>query len=429
MKIYYQEPNITLYQGHALEVLKELPDESVDCVMTSPPYWGLRTYKTEPIIWGNGHCEHEWITDEFKQHAGRGDCQSSKKYSDQEPVPDMILKRDFCLKCHAWKGELGLEPTIELYIEHLMLIFTEVKRVLKKAGTCWVNIDDSYSGSGGTGNQFGQIEKGIGIVRPVQNNPAKSLCLIPERFCLAMVNSGWILRNRIAWFKPNPMPESVKDRFTTCWEYVYFFTKSRKYWFEQQFEKADYDGLPERKLYDAKWGLENDQQAFKVMNGSRNKRDHWEITTEPYPDAHFATYPEKLCETPILSGCPSMICSKCGKIREKLYKKGFTDHNGDTQTQYPIGSSANRLALLRQASRENGSEYFNNTQFLGYSDCGCNAGFYPGTVLDPFGGSGTTGAVAKKLARKFIQIELNPQYCKLSEDRISKIPIPMELNI
>ena len=452
MTPYYQEPNQTLYCGHVLEVLRELPNESVDMVMTSPPYWGLRTYKTEPQIWGDNHCEHEWVTENFKQHAGRGDCQSSKKYSEQEPIPDMILKRDFCLKCNAWRGELGLEPTIELYISHLLQIFDEVKRILKKTGTCWVNIGDSYAGGkgqSGCGDSEYQANRtdatlnkpyhqmgGHGLTRPADGKIGvlpKSLCGIPERFVLGMQDRGWIRRNSIIWYKKNPMPESVKDRFTEDFEYLFFFSKQGKYYFEQQFEalsEVERWGGPVMIPTDNGYPNELTRERLVQPNPlGRNKRCVWEINTEPYPEAHFATFPEKLCETPILAGCPAQICVKCGKAREKViemerpndYDPSVVDNSYQDNCMKASGAKGTNRPLSKMFKDSLGSKRIES----GYTDCGCNAGFEPGVVLDPFCGSGTVMAVAKKLGRKAIGIDLQPKYCDLTVKRLQKIPLNM----
>jgi len=334
----------------------------------------------------------------------------------------MKLDRRFCSLCGAWRGELGLEPTIELYIKHLILIFNEVKRVLKKTGTCWVNIDDSYasqpSGSRKPGDlsyfeneaegEHGRINKtNVGV-------PPKSLCLIPSRFALAMVENGWRCRQDIAWNKPNPMPESVKDRFTGSWEHLFFFVKSKRYFFEQQFEPAFDWGTRDRSNL-----RDGTQDPLLKHHGLENC--NWEICTVPSPKhkgiRNFATFPEKLCETPILAGCPSMICKKCGKAREKIYQ---TEPMKIRRTDW--GEQAgNRTASSGTMLEPNKSE------FLGYTDCGCNAGFEPGVVLDQFCGSGTTLVVAKKLGRKSIGIDISPNYCKLTVKRLQEIPIPMEL--
>lgn len=504
---FYEEHLATIYNGHALKVLKESPDESVQMCMTSPPYWGLRTYKTEPQIWGDNHCEHEWGTEiEGRRKRTENDIvDKDSKEATKSASAFNSTGGNFCLKCHAWRGELGLEPTIELYISHLIQIFDEVKRVLKKTGTCWVNLDDSYAGSGSPGGDFRDGKGGDDYLRPYNRKglPAKSLCLIPQRFAIAMVEHGWICRNEIPWVKNNPMPESVKDRFTGSWEPVFFFTKNNKpvywtnsktfkitgkqapgthgvenedwewidhsacqgkgcnnkrcingkiksslweghdYWFEQQFEKytepMNQWGGDTLKRDTSKTSEYKEIQnigyssAFRVgrpmrpNESGRNKRDVWTIPTSPYPEAHFATFPEKLCETPILSGCPAHICKKCGRAREKVYEKGFTDHSGETESDYPEGTTAKRLALLRQAARGKGTEYANDAEFIGYTDCGCNAGFEPGVVLDPFCGSGKALAVAKRLGRRAIGIDLNPDYCKLTVKQLQRISIPMEL--
>ncbi len=270
-----------IYIGNSLDVLKQFPDECVDMCITSPPYWGLRDY-------------------------GRED-------------------------------EVGKEPTIELYIEHLIEIFNEVKRVLKKSGTCWVNIGDTYS-RGGTGGH------------------PKSLCQIPERLSIAMTDNGWIKRNTIIWHKPNAMPSSAKDRFTVDFEYLYFFTKSTKYWFKQQLEpyvepmnrwggtNLVADGI-------STWDAGTQQSTYRDRSmrpnpDGRNKRTVWSINTKPYKDAHFAVYPQELLRVPIDAGCPP-----------------------------------------------------------------------EGIVLDPFVGSGTTCIEAIRQEKKYIGIDINPEYEQLIENR------------
>lgn len=310
--------------GDSFNTLKTLPDASIDCVVTSPPYWALRQYGTNPVTWDDG-----------------------------------------------WQGELGAEPDFNLYIKHLCDIFDETKRVLKNTGTCWVNLGDTYGGSC-LGLSHAKQTKGKNSLLPddlsylpkvahSRGKFDKSLLLIPFRFAIEMINRGWIMRNVIIWQKPNSMPHSVKDRFTVDFEYLFFFVKNKKYYFEQQFEpitestkqrakskanegksrfyqgisKANYEKFQQRVLYDP---------TYK----GRNKRTVWNIATSAFRGAHFAIYPPKLIEIPIKAGCP-----------------------------------------------ENGM------------------------VLDPFMGSGTTAVVTKKLNRNWIGIELNPEYVKMAEERIN----------
>ncbi|HSA07605.1 MAG TPA: site-specific DNA-methyltransferase [Candidatus Gastranaerophilales bacterium] len=326
--------------GDSLNILKSLPDKLVDCVVTSPPYWALRNYKTKPIIWGDDKdCQHEWEFEQQKHIFFPTNDKFGGKYKTIPQVEE--ISTGFCVKCGAWLGELGLEPDFNLYINHLCDVFDQVKRVLKDSGTCWVNIGDTYGGS-----SRGKYDK--------------SLLLIPFRFALEMVKRGWTLRNVIIWQKPNCTPSSAKDRFTVDFEYLFFFSKSKKYYFEQQIEpfkdstiKRCKGGCNENKgtFYQglSKENFEKIQE--KILNGKlagKNKRAVWSIATSNFKEAHFAVYPPKLIETPIKAGCP-----------EK------------------------------------------------------------GIVLDPFMGSGTTGVVAKQYNRNWLGIELNPEYAKMAEARIN----------
>jgi len=209
--------------GDCLDVMKKMPAASVDMCLTSPPYWGLRDYGVEQIFGGDADCEHEW---ERERILGARFAQDATRRADPTR---------HCLKCGAWKGQLGLEPTPELYIEHMTEIFHEVKRVLKKEGTLWLNIGDTYSSSGGAGGDYNngglkegqpKYKQGTSSLQP------KCLCMIPERLVWSLIQDGWILRNKIVWYKPNGMPSSVKDRFSNKWEYIYLFSQSKKYYFD-----------------------------------------------------------------------------------------------------------------------------------------------------------------------------------------------------
>ena len=300
------------------------------------------------------------------------------------------------LRDYGVDGQLGLEPTFGEYIENLCNVFDEVKRVLVKDGTCWINLGDTYCSNGGgsvgstckvTHTRLGQ--QGRGKTKEV---PVKSLCMIPQRFAIEMINRGWILRNEIIWHKPSCMPSSIKDRFTVDFEYLFFFSKSRSYYSEQQFEphkekyfkryNYNFCGVPGSAYPNEKRDNLRPNKWTPNPKG-RNKRSVWSIPLQASPIAHFATYPEKLVETPIKSGCPELVCRKCNSPIEKIFK------------------------------RES-----NKVRFEGYTDCKCNAGFKPGIVLDPFLGSGTTALVALKLNKHFSGIEINPDYIKIAKKRI-----------
>jgi DNA modification methylase len=228
-----------------------MPDESIDQCSTSPPYYALRFYDTKPQIWDGDDptCSHEFYERKHQLHNGRGDAQKSAKYSEQEPIPDQDVADGICVKCGAWKGGLGLEPIRELFIEHLKLIFTEVFRILKLQGTCYVNIGDTYAskkteGSGGSGEMgnraFAWLKERAGFEPrkfELGKLKLKTLCRIPDKFCDTMEEIGFALRDRIIWYKPNVMPESVTDRCTRSYEFVFMFVKDpQNYYYDQQRE-------------------------------------------------------------------------------------------------------------------------------------------------------------------------------------------------
>ena len=242
------EKRIELKIGNILDRIKEIPDNSIDCIVTSPPYYGLRSYKGAETIWGSSPgCEHEWISQQNHKDnlrfrdpnhiASVGNNKNPEKYGN----PDII--NNFCSKCGAWKGQLGLEPDYKMYLSHLLIVTSEIKRVLKPTGTLWWNMGDSYAGnmgkrSGWTDNKINQskedaIQNGTAIfMKADYGMPSKSLMQLPTRFAIRMVDEqGWILRNTMIWKKRNHMPSSVRDRLSNSYEFIFFFTKQKHYFF------------------------------------------------------------------------------------------------------------------------------------------------------------------------------------------------------
>jgi site-specific DNA-methyltransferase (adenine-specific) len=262
----------TIYTGDALEVLRTLPDNSIDCVITSPPYWGLRDY--------------------------------------------------------GMAGQLGQEDVPEDYIRSLLAIFNEIYRVLKPGGTCFVNLGDTYGGGGAGTTKNADISTYLkkskqsyilpnGAAKSATfrgTNKHKSLLMTPYRFAWQMIEAGWVLRNIVIWHKPNQMPTSVKDRFTVDFEPVFFFTKKQQYYFNQQFEPYTkplnrWTGDNLTAQGQSTWADGTGQKAYRNRNmrpnpAGRNMRTVWSINTKPFKGAHFAAYPEKLVERMILAGCP-----------------------------------------------------------------------------------------------------------------------------
>jgi DNA modification methylase len=319
-----------IIQGDCIEGLRTLPDASVHCCVTSPPYWGLRDY---------GH-----------------------------------------------DGQIGLEATPEAYVARMVEVFREVRRVLRDDGTCWVNLGDSYNNAGSSKNGTGLDGKQRGGATGADGECGykkrdlrhalkgsgikhKDLCGIPWRVAFALQADGWWLRQDIIWHKPNPMPESVRDRCTKAHEYVFLMTKSERYWYDADAVKEENADAyktarqiirraPCKTPIEPTTGLpmrtqsafhEVGKDAGRYSGQGRNRRSVWTVTTKPYSGAHFAVMPPDLVEPCIKAGCPE-----------------------------------------------------------------------GGTVLDPFAGSGTTLAVAAELGRSAIGCELNPEYIALAEQRIAK---------
>ena len=397
-----------LYQSDAREL--PIPDNSVDCVVTSPPYWGLRDY-------------------------GIGE-----------------------------QG-IGLEPTPEEYCTNMVKVFREVWRVLKPTGTVWLNLGDSYvSGK----SRYSTISGGKSRNEPVDNNKPdlrthdtlkdKDLCGIPWRVAFALQADGWYLRSDIIWSKPNPMPESVTDRPTKAHEYVFLLTKSPRYYYDADAIREPHTWVENRpsgmerlaeqyrnkvtgKYTDTSMGgggtgFQGHSGAYKAdgtpLNNplGRNKRSVWEITTQPYPEAHFATYPQKLVEPCILSGTSEKgVCAECGNPWERVVEQIETG----LKHSMPRGMAthAGGHGTIHRDGRENGKsiEYtVRSKNTAGWQPtCTCNADTVPATVLDPFVGSGTTLLVAHRLGRKSIGVDLNDEYLEMAQKRLESMPIPMLL--
>jgi len=344
-----------IIQGDALTKLKELPEKSINMCLTSPPYWALRDYGTSTWEGGNENCEH-------KIPEGEKDPKNEHNSSH-----NIRFIRETCYLCGAKRidNQLGLESTFNEYIIKLCDIFDEVKRVLRDDGTCWVNLGDTYANN--NPDKGGQHQPAQGVNRKgsamrgyVKDMQQKCLIGIPFRFAIEMVNRGWILRNTIIWHKNSCMPSSVKDRFTVDFEYIFFFSKRKKYYFEQQVEDTKAKVIEPRMIEEKRevYSVKNKDGQGVKRTMERNKRAVWTINPKPFKEAHFAVYPEELCETPIKAGCPEL-----------------------------------------------------------------------GIVLDPFSGAGTTGLVALKQNKKFIGIELNPEYIEIAKKRLKPFLEQSKLNL
>jgi len=321
-------PRNMLLVGDVRTELPRLPDASVDTCVTSPPYFWLRNYEVA--------------------------------------------------------GQIGMEGQVNLWVEELRLVLRGLARVLKPQGSVWLNVADSYSR------------------HPRYGAPAKSLLLGPERLAIALAKDGWIVRNRIAWTKPNPMPNSVTDRLNATWEFMYFLTRSPRYYFDLDAIRVPHrtssrpsghssviDIVPPTR---PSWAgpLAGSQSGLHRLKRSgipghahgKNPGDHWSFATASFRGAHFATFPKRLVERPLLATCPERVCQRCGRAWER---------RGEGVGDQPAWGST----------------------------CSCGAGWEPGVVLDPFFGAGTVGVVAEQLGRQWCGIELSPRFAAMARERIA----------
>lgn len=418
--------HVTLLRGNAVHVLPALPAESVHCVVTSPPYWGLRDYSLEPQVWGGlAGCVHEWKVRRRIHRGGASGGGAATNGRDQS-ARNAVKDRDagaFCGRCDAWRGHLGLEPTPELYLEHMVGLFREVRRVLRKDGTLWLNMGDSYTDSGRgadtgstlQGSRRNQRESRIArdSGRRATNLRPKNLLMMPARLALALQADDWWLRAEIVWSKPNPMPESVTDRPTRAHEYIYLFARSERYFYDAA---AIAEPAAEATLVRIAQATVEQQQGDVELQ--RNARTVWDISTQPYPEAHFATFPAELARRCIVAGSSPRTCEHCGAPWKRIVVatggtigRAWNDHQDDLQQ----GNRAERRAKGNEGGYRREERGWKPT-------CRCEQeGTGRSVVLDPFGGSGTTAQVATGNGRDAIYIDLNPEYLDLARQRIGPL--------
>jgi DNA modification methylase len=464
--------------------LATLPECSVQCVVTSPPYFALRDYGTATWNGGDAACDHKPTS----TNRGKRD-ELEKPPAGWSERSEYEAFKHTCGKCGATRidQQIGLEPTPDAYLEKMVQVFQAVKRVLRDDGTCWVNMGDSYANTGlsdpskvggFTGERIRKKLAGMNPNDSCQDSRPKSipaglkpkdLCGIPWRLALALQADGWYLRSDIIWHKPNPMPESVTDRPTKSHEYLFLLTKRPKYYYDAEAVREEAQDWGVRDRTQTKNSNPTDGTAPDnwLTNGDRsqsgrNLRSVWTIPTQSYKAAHFATFPEKLVEPCIKAGTSQKgQCPVCGNpwVREvekqndgtrqsgnsRALSMGHSAHGptacnraGEAQTKLTLGWHPTCTHTKDFTPQMSGG----GTSFKGHSgnrkadgtpinpprttvgwkeSCEHALDPIPQTVLDPFAGSGTTGVVAVKLGRRFVGIELNPDYVQLAEQRIGDV--------
>jgi site-specific DNA-methyltransferase (adenine-specific) len=398
---------VKILEGDVRETLKTLPPDSVHCVVTSPPYWGLRDYGVA--------------------------------------------------------GQMGMEKTLDEYIAGMVSVFREVRRVLRSDGTCWVNIGDSYNANSGSGfdtSNDGGARKKVAATRVMQRPEGlkpKDLVGIPWMLAFALRADGWWLRQDIIWHKPNPMPESVSDRCTKAHEYIFLLTKSAHYYFDNEaikepagltgrgnangFRGGAYcngstfnnshggrrtsSGNKARKPASSRGvPVEDNGTSSGGVAGSvpwegdtRNKRSVWTVSTKPYKEAHFATYPPDLIRPCIQAGTSEHgCCHDCGAPWERIIESDRVATRPGTDSKVADGADAMKVG------HRDSQRHVSSSRTVGWKPtCACghpDTENVPCTVLDPFNGSGTTGEVARDCGCLYIGCELNRQYIALTKKRL-----------
>lgn len=359
--------DVRFIQGDTRAAMAALPAESIQCCVTSPPYYGLRDYGTASWQGGKPGCDHlrkassvsssSTLRRDGRDHLG--------PYQGEKATRIGTPYQGDCGKCGAVRvdNQIGLEPTADAYVAEMVEVFRGVRRVLRPDGVLWLNLGDSYAGGGGfcpgapstatsrTGQRGAAGALKTGGIKPQGTIKPKDLIGIPWRVAFALQADGWWLRSAVVWHKPNPMPEQVKDRPTSAYEHVFLLSKSPRYFYD-----ADAIAEPAVSDHGSGNGFKRPER-LKAANGSdvpwsgvggtRNARNVWTITPKPFKGAHFATMPLELAERCILAG------SRVGD-----------------------------------------------------------------TILDPFGGAGTTGLAALRHGRRATLIELNPAYITIAENRL-----------
>ncbi len=454
-------PAIKILVADALTGLVPLQDDSVHAVITSPPYWGLRDYGVEPIVWAPvGYApmpgvpairvpewapresvlcatqEHEWGV--WCEHHDTREVRSHGKTRTTDRCYGAASRRftgahhshqhgQFCRRCGAWRGALGLEPTPALYIGHLVQVFRALRRVLRKDGTLWLNLGDRYAE---------HTQEGL---------KRKDLVGIPWRVAYALQADGWYLRSDVVWAKGvsfssagagNAMPESVTDRPVRGHEFVFLLTQSERYFYDHYAVQEDAITQPQRRLTPRSSARDRAMRSDKVypyrltdepkrQQSRRNLRDVWRINTRPFKGAHFAVFPPDLVRPMIRAATPKAgCCAHCGTPRRHIVKRNrlqaTTPNQPDARTggQFPLQRWDRTAMTHREVSLWLAAHPLQHEKWEPGCACGTEE-TVPATVLDPFAGSGTTGVVAIEEGRAALLIEPKAEYREIIRRRIA----------
>jgi DNA modification methylase len=425
--------------GDCFKILPTLQNESVDLTFTSPPYWGLRSYGGDciQIFGGEEDCEHDWdeVTESTEGYASKTRWQHGEngrhekallRRDDPEAWMKDVRKYSWCRKCGAWRGELGLEPHPQMFVDHIVDFARLVRQVLKPSGLLWLNLGDTYCTlSGSSRSPGGDVIRGPESVQPASSPnrtvkadggwiQEKQLMLMPSRVAIALQNDGWILRSDVVWAKPNHMPESIKDRFSKSYEHLFMFAKQPRYFFNldavrERYAESKIQRITQPSLMGQKGGEKQEAlHGGDAGNGNR-PADILKGLGEKYGGKYAGLRDGEALGSPRASILRGRNESKLGLYRDTRKNEGLPEGN-------IIGKNPGDVWTIP-------TQPFPGSHFAVFPEelvrriikCSCPE---KGIVLDPFAGSGTTLRVARKLGRRYIGIELNPGYAAMAEQRI-----------
>lgn len=464
----------TFIQGHVLDVLKGSPDGMFQCAVTSPPYYGLRKYAgDQDIVWGgDSSCRHVFddvVVREPNASGGLGYKQDTVRGSHHTDYGNRVRVSGQCTICGAWRGGLGAEPTTELYIQHLVEVFREVRRVLRADGVFWLNIGDSYGCDGGT-QVLQTIDASHGLAGTRLRTPTvRSLdkCLIPQRLAIALQEDGWYLRQDNIWAKSNCMPSSVNGwrweqrngssglrigswRPTTSHEYVFMLTKTDNYFCDKyavteplspatlprtlravSVSHKNVNGAPGQTPHSLAAPRSNGDGYSSIDPSGRNLWSVWSFPTEPYSGGHFACFPSRLPEICVKASTSEKgHCPVCGKPWVRVISKGEPlsewkkqcgadssgSYNGQSQKDYSDAGAQDASATKARILA--GMVERKTVAWRPSCSCQPTQSPVPALVLDPFGGAGTTALVCAKLGRDSVSIDISAEYIELAKNRL-----------
>jgi len=403
--------------GDCREIMTGWPSGCIDFVMFSPPFWGLRDYgeEAESVWGGDSDCEHDFEVRERKTTQGGNPGTTAQVGATKAGVQRELIEEGFCSKCGAWRGQLGLEPDYRLYVQHLVEVGREIKRILKPSGSWYLNLGDTYcssppgnedfSKSGLHGAQSSEryketLKEGHNktMDKTGQGIPKKCKMLMPYRVALALINDGWICRNDIIWLKPNPMPSSVKDRLNTTTERIFHFVKEKQYYY-------DLDAIREPHKQESK---ERDKYSYNSALGARAQ-----MPDEKREDVT----PEESALNPEGKNPGDVIKAKWSNVPNQPTQGNF-GYGGTHGNLFNHPKGKNPGDVIEQTT-----EPFPEAHFAVYPPDLCEKPIKSscpkdGIVLDPMCGAGSTLVMAKQLGRNYIGIEISEEYAEIARNRL-----------